>query len=288
MVREAIEASTALRVVARLAAAGRMMTPLLLLTAVLVARPAAAADETSGPWVFEAYLSIFVPTNVSGLDNFPPPPGGDDVSVSNGVVSLNSAFIGGFAARHDRWGVYSYLIYMDLVGTRSGSDVIDIGGRPLPGQTTATAHLRMRDSYGLLAGTYRLVTDPGRPLDLVFGARLFDQHRTLDWQVSGNVGSLPPSSLSGSRSVSQSGGDAILGLTGRFGPTGRGWFAPYYLDVGTGNSNLTWQVNAGVGYGWGWGETVVGWRYMYYKFPADRQIDSVGLNGPVFILLFRW
>jgi hypothetical protein len=257
----------------------------------MMAARAAAADSSSEPWVYQAYLSIFVPTTVSGTTTFPPgvppPAGSEDIQVSNSLVNLNSAFIGGFSARHGRWGLYTYLIYMDITGTRTGPGVIDIPGHPLTAQTTATARLGIRDSYTLLAGTYRLVTDPGRPLDLLIGGRFFDQHRTLDWQFSGDVSAIPPPSLSGSRGVSQSGGDAILGLTGRFGPTGRGWFATYYLDVGTGNSTLTWQLNAGVGYGWPWGEAVLGWRYMHYQIPRQN-IQSIGLTGPVIILLFRW
>lgn len=276
---------------ARLAASGRTLASLLVLTAMMAARAAAAADSSSEPWVFQAYLSIFVPTTVSGTTTFPPgfppPPGSEDIDASNSLVNLNSAFIGGFSARHGRWGLYTYIIYMDLEGTRTGSGVIEIPGLPLAAQTTATARLGLRDSYTLLAVTYRLVTDPERPLDVILGGRFFDQHRTLDWQFSGDVSSIPPPNQSGSRSVSQSGADAILGLTGRFGPTGRGWFAPYYLDVGTGNSSLTWQVQAGVGYGWHWGETVLGWRYMHYQIPR-QYIQNIGLAGPVVILLFRW
>lgn len=257
----------------------------------MVPRPAAGADEASPPWVFEAYLSIFVPTSVSGATTFPPgsppPPGSSDIRVSDSLVSLNSAFVGGVSARRDRWGLYTYLIYLDLEGTRTGPGVIEIAGHPLDIQTTATARLGMRDTYALLAGTYRVVTDPNGPLDLLVGGRFFDQHRTLDWQLSGNVVSIPPSLQGGSRSVSKSGGDAILGVTGRFGPTGHGWFLPYYLDVGTGNSTLTWQANAGVGYGWGWGESVLGWRYLHYESRREN-IGSLGLNGPVFIILFRW
>jgi len=28
----------------------------------------------------------------------------------------------------------------------------------------------------------------------------------------------------------------------------RKWFVPYYLDVGTGESDLTWQAMGGIGY----------------------------------------
>ena len=267
-----------------------MTSTLLSLAAVVADRPAAAADGTADSWVFQAYVSLFVPATISGSTTFPPesssPPGSDDVSASDSLVNLNSAFVGGFSARHGRWGIYTDLVYLDLEGSKTGPGVVQIPGHPVI-QTTTTARLGLRDSYGLVAGTYRLVTDPNGPLDFVLGARRFDQHRTLDWQFSGNIGSVPAADLSGSRSVSNSGWDAIAGVAGRLGPTGHGWFAPYYLDVGTGNSRLVWQVNAGVGYGWDWGELVLGWRYMHYDNPR-QSIESLGLNGPVFIVLFRW
>jgi hypothetical protein len=40
------------------------------------------------------------------------------------------------------------------------------------------------------------------------------------------------------------------------------WFVPYYLDVGAGDSYLTWQALAGIGYKFKWGETAAFWRYL--------------------------
>ena len=33
----------------------------------------------------------------------------------------------------------------------------------------------------------------------------------------------------------------------RFGPN-REWFVPYYADIGTGQSDFTWQAIGGIGY----------------------------------------
>jgi hypothetical protein len=256
------------------------------------AQAALAAEQGTERWVFEAYATLFVPTSISGMNEFPPeessPPDSTDIGASNSLVTLNGAFIGGFTARRDRWGVYTNVIYVDLHGTQTGSNVIEIAGQPTTAATTATARLGMRDSYVFLAGLYRVVANPNSPVDLLVGARFFDQHRALDWQFSGNVGSIPTSELSGNRSVSQSGVDAVLGLTGRFGPTGHGWFAPYYVDFGTGKSSLTFQANAGFGYGWSCCEAALGWRYMHFGNPASSNIESVNLNGPALVLLVRW
>jgi hypothetical protein len=269
----------------------RRLIVLLALVGGALSLPVAAADQAASPWVFEAYITLFLPSNVTGTNEFPPeessPPGSSDVEASDSLVNLRSAFIGGFTARRERWGLYTYFIYVDLEGTGSASSLI-ITGSPASAEATGSARLGMRDTYALVAGTYRVVDNPNRTLDVLVGARLFDQHRTLSWQFSGNVGSVPTAERSGSRSVSQSGADAILGLTGRFGPTGRGWFAPYYFDVGTGNSSLTWQVNAGFGYGWSWGEAALGWRYMRYQNPAHADVENLNMTGPVVGLLVRW
>ena len=281
---------TSHRIPARPAAARCVLTRLLILTALMAARAAAAADSSSEPGTYQFYLSIFVPTRVSGTTTFPAgpssPPESEDVRVSHSLVNLNSAFIGGFSTRYGRWGIYTYVIYMDIEGGKSGAGVVEIPGHPVTPDASASARLGFRDGYILLAGTYRLVTDPVWPLDVVFGGRFFRQRHTLDWQFTTDS-LIPPASRSGNRSVSQSGGDGILGLKGQLGPTGRGWFAPYYLDVGTGHSNLTWQLNTGVGYGWRRCDAILGWRYMHYDTPR-QSIPSIGLGGPVAIFLYRW
>ena len=38
--------------------------------------------------------------------------------------------------------------------------------------------------------------------------------------------------------------DAVVGIRGQFELSGR-WFMPFHLDVGTGDSDVTWQTTAG-------------------------------------------
>ena len=73
------------------------------------------------------------------------------------------------------------------------------------------------------------------------GARYLDVEQTLGWQFNGNIGALPLAA-SGSRSVDDSLWDGIIGVRGRasFGAN-REWFVPYYVDIGTGQSDFTWQ-----------------------------------------------
>ena len=63
---------------------------------------------------------------------------------------------------------------------------------------------------------------------------------------------------------------------------------PYYLDVGTGNSDLTWQALAGIGYSFKWGEMIAAWRYLDYEMPSDKRIADMNFSGPAVGAVFRW
>jgi hypothetical protein len=112
---------------------------------------------------------------------------------------------------------------------------------------------------------------------------------TLDWTLNGNVGSIPAPGRAGTSETRHSYIDGIVGIKGRsaFG-THRKWFAPYYVDVGTGDSDLTWQVMAGLGYAFKWGDLISGWRYVDYKFKSDSPNESESFNGPFLGAAFHW
>ena len=63
---------------------------------------------------------------------------------------------------------------------------------------------------------------------------------------------------------------------------------PYYADVGTGESQLTWQVYGGLGYQFSWGEVFAVWRYLDYNFKSGSAIKDINFNGPAIGVGFRW
>lgn len=63
---------------------------------------------------------------------------------------------------------------------------------------------------------------------------------------------------------------------------------PYNFDIGTGQSDLTYQIAAGVGYKFGWGDAVAVWRYLDYNFKSGKPIESMNFNGPQIGVTFRW
>ena len=126
-------------------------------------------------------------------------------------------------------------------------------------------------------------------LDLFAGARLSNVKVNQDWQLTGNIGPIPLPGRAGSSEVTTSVWDAVIGAKGRFAlGTDRTWFVPYYLDVGSGDSELTWQVLGGVGRALEWGDVTATWRYIDYQTGADIGIEQQDMSGPQIAFAIRW
>jgi hypothetical protein len=63
---------------------------------------------------------------------------------------------------------------------------------------------------------------------------------------------------------------------------------PYYVDVGGGSSNFTWQAFSGVGYRFAWGDVTLGYRHLSYDFHSDRPLDKLAFSGPIFGIGFKF
>src|SRR5437762_3178793 len=137
---------------------------------------------------------------------------------------------------------------MDVGGSKSQTRDIMIGGMPLPAGITADLNLDVKSAIWTIAGEYRVASDPTASVDVLAGARSLSARQNLGWNFSADLGPFNPS-RSGSKEISVDKWDAIVGAKGRiyFGEA-RQWFAPWYVDVGTGQSDLTWQAIGGIGY----------------------------------------
>jgi len=54
---------------------------------------------------------------------------------------------------------------------------------------------------------------------------------------------------------------------------------PYYADVGTGQTKLTWQAVTGLGYQFDWGALALTYRYLDYQMKSGSKVESLNLNG---------
>jgi len=62
--------------------------------------------------------------------------------------------------------------------------------------------------------------------------------------------------------------DGIVGARGKINPNNN-WYMPYYMDAGTGQSDLTLQVMAGIDYQFKWGDIQLAYRHFDYEFDSD-------------------
>lgn len=249
-----------------------------------------SSAQESGEWRYQATVYAYLPS-VSGNTTFPPDAGGgSDAGIDTSLIlsNINFAFMGSLAADNGRWGLFTDVVYLDIGDSDSPSRAFTIGGS-LPASVTATVRYGLNGWLWTLAGSWRLVTAPGNELNLIGGARLLDINQAVDWQLSGNVGSIPIQDRAGARESGMSNWDAIVGLKGRamLGEERR-WFVPYYADIGTGESSFTWQAMAGLGYAFGWGDLLLAWRHVDYEMKSGSNLESLDFDGPGIAAAFRW
>ena len=259
-----------------------------LLAAFAVASPALAqSGPVEGPWRYAGTLYLWVP-GVSGKTRFPADSGGTEIEFDV-LEHLKFTLMGGLEAHNGRWGFFGDGIYIHLGTDKNNTRDFTIGGS-LPATTSADLKWDLTGGAITLGGQYRLVADPKVTLDALGGVRWLKIDNKFKWDITGDVGSLDPAAASGSRKSNLSNFDAVVGVRGRIalGDAGGPWSAPYYLDVGTGESKLTWQVAGGVRYAFGWGELSGLWRYVRYDMKSSETIERLSFNGPMVGATWRW
>jgi hypothetical protein len=255
---------------------------------VLVSSPASA--QATDNWRFQGAVNLYLP-DIGGSTSFPLPAGSGNavVDVETILENLKMAFMGSFEASKGPWGLFTDVLYMDIGDSRSGFREMSIGGLQIPAGASARADYDLKGWGWTLAGTWRAVADPAATLDVIAGARWLDITQTLTWEITGNVGAIPLPGRAGTAEAGVSNWDGIVGVKGRLGLSAdRKWFAPYYLDVGAGESKLTWQALGGVGYSFQWGDVIAAWRYLDYDMKSGNAIESLTFNGPSISAVFRW
>jgi hypothetical protein len=227
---------------------------------------------------------------MSGNLRYPVDTDGTSVSVDASQIldALKMTFMGSFDAHNGRWGVFTDVIYLDLGGEKSNTRDFSIGNG-LPADATANVSLDLKATVWTTAGLYRIVSNPAWTVDALAGARMLNVNPTLGWTITGNVDGIPQSERTGTRQSDETVWDGIIGARGRFAFGDRQqWIMPFYGDIGTGGSDLTYQLAGGIAYAFKWGEVVALWRYLDYKFKSDKNVENLTTNGPLFGVRFVW
>jgi hypothetical protein len=204
-----------------------------------------------------------------------------EVGLSDLLDNLEMAFMGSFAARKNKWALLTDVVYLDLGADKTVDVSIPVGPIQIP--VTTSASLDLQGLVLQFVGGYSLYSEGSSRLDLIGGARYLD----LDTDLFLELQSLGPGQ---SRTITDSLSvwDGVVGLKGN-ASLGERWYMPYYVDVGAGQSKLTWQAAAGIGFRAGKVvDPALVYRHLEWDFDSTRLIDDINFSGPTLGVIFRW
>lgn len=267
------------------------LLPLALLAAAFTPAGASAqgADDRSG-WSFQVGLYAWAP-GFDGTLNYALPAGaGGSATVradsGNYLSDLNFAAMIAAEARHDRFSVITDLMYLDLGS--SSSQVGSVNPAALPSNPVSSTQNLSGDSslqatVWTLGGGYTLASGAWGNVDVLGGFRLLAVDARTNYSLTADITGPRGNGVTLSRHGRLSGNadiwNGIVGVRGRILVGGSGFFVPYYADLGTGDSNLTWQVFSGIGYQAGWAGVQLGYRYMSFDQGSGSLVEKLSMGG---------
>jgi hypothetical protein len=269
---------------------------LAMLAALALCGPLGAAEQTPGDqWIFSITPYLWLP-NIDGTLKYSVPPGAGgspevEVGPNEYLENLGFAMMISGEARKDRFSVFTDFIYLHFTNEESAVKSINFGGNRVSSSANVSTDSSLEGALWTLGAGYAVL--PGRPVELdVFGGlRYFGLEFSTDWQLGLAVtgpGGGQTFPRSGSVSQREDLWDGIVGVRGRIWLGGSGWSIPYYSDVGTGSSSLTWQGMIGIAYSYKWFGATLAYRHLYYDMKDDKLIQDMRFSGPALGVNFRF
>jgi len=254
----------------------------------------AAENPYDGDWHFAVTPYIWLP-NINGklrYDNFEGAGTSAEAQTgpSNYLENLTFALMLNGEARKGSWSVFTDIIYLDFANQDSTLKSVSgpNGNVLVPRDRNTNTETSLRGGVWTLAGSYTVARSDTATLDILAGARYLLIKTSLDWNLTTTIaGPGFPIEQSGDHTNRGDVLDAIVGLRGRV-RFGSDWFIPYYLDIGTGGSNLTLQALAGIGYAFDWIDVLASYRSLYYDQSGNRLLQNIRFSGPAVAVTFHF
>lgn len=257
------------------------MAAVVIALVMLVASPAVAIDSSvEDEWGFDVSVYVWLPT-IEGKLAYDIPGFGDKLELDPGTILDDLKMTGmlAFEARKDRWSILADVIYLDLGQERDDSVPLAIGSGL---ELDLGAKLELVGWVAGVGGGYDVVRTDRARLGVLAGVRYFSMETDLSLRIDGP---LPPQVPTENYSQRGKLWNGIVGVKGHYGEK---WQVSYYLDVGTGDSDLTWQAMAGVGYRFRWGNVFLVYRYLDFRQGEEDFIRDLNFGGPAVGVGFRF
>ncbi len=244
---------------------------LVLFAALLVASAqtaVVAVASESDPWEYSAGLYAWG----AGIGGKTVEGDEIDLSLSDIIDNLHMIFFGEAGMRKKDWGLHGDLIYLNIGAANSGTTRVPVGPDSIPVDTDVNISLKAWVFTPTVH--YTLVDTEKNRFDILGGLRYLylDARVELDEDL--------PIAGERSQTLEDSGPtwDGIVGFKGRYNIDDK-WYLPYYADVGTGESKITWQAFGGVGYKFSKVDTTLGYRYLKWEFDDNDALDNLNVSG---------
>jgi len=264
----------------------RLLCALLWLSAQAAWGAEPGADDARR-WTLTPYL--WLPTINSDV-RFDFPSGGEDGSVSSEIgpndylTNLNGVLMLAAEFRREQWAFSGDLIWLDLTTDASTIRSVTGGGETIsiPRETILDTSIDLSGVAVTLSASRLLVNTKRSSAAVLGGVRYFTIDTDLHWSLSTTITGpgftfARQGKLSGDMDLY----DAIVGARGKWqlGDGGH-WYIPWYADVGTGSSDLTWQAMAGIGYSFTRSSLLLVWRQLEYDLSDDDLLQEIRFGGP--------
>jgi hypothetical protein len=237
---------------------------MVLVLLALSSLPAAAESTDAGGWRYGAHLSLWGPTVRGNTAS------GSDIKLSfkDIVNSRKAAYMAMLSAENGKWSLKADLLYMDLLDTnRSTSDPLGI---PLKSKVD----VELQAFTTTLLGGYRVYEREAFRLELLGGARLLWIQADTDVRIAG-----PNQIIRSSASDSSSVWDAVVGFRAETDLADK-WYTTFYGDIGTGDSDYTWQALWSINYRFKSLDASLGYRHLEFNLDKGAALDDLKIRGP--------
>jgi len=234
---------------------------------------ATAEEITTAPVVEENELQQrivlygWLPT-LDGTMTFQVPGEPDESVETNHIDNLDAVIMGSYSLRKGDWSFLADLIYLKVSG--------DVPGKYNP---LANYDIELTTKIFGFYGGYNILQENQLDLNFIAGLRYFG----LGVDVKRSRGAL----FDGLISPSLDSYDAVIGVNGQYNIDAN-WYVPYQFDIGTGDSDLTWQANLSIAYRFGWGDVIGTYRYIHYDQDGTGLTEDFTLYGPKIGVVFNF
>lgn len=228
----------------------------------------AASAGSEGGWQFNITPYMWLPT-LRGDLNYGQP--GLKVEPDEILDSLDMGFLLAGEVRKGNWLVVGDVIYLNVSDQQDNAVSLEVE----PGvNVDVDADLSLENWIVNLFGGYGAYATERLQVDAVVGVRSF--YADTDLKLSADA-------LGARQEFSSSDTiwNVVVGARGKVW-AGEHWFIPYHLDLGLGDSDFTWQVEAGIAYAFSWGELLATYRYLSFDQGGEGGIEELTMGGPAF------